>query len=151
MGTEGHQLPPFQALPPPDAGDSDSIRQYLREIGKAHVYAGLQQSREERHRARQPIDLGHNEGDAMQARSGQCLIQRGPIRPLAALDFGELGNDAPVAAVEVGRDGCALRLEAKAGLPLLAGRNPVVSNETALIYHVIPVTRYPTVVGCLVT
>ena len=34
MGTEDQQLPPFQALPPRDAGDSDSIRQYLQEIGK---------------------------------------------------------------------------------------------------------------------
>jgi hypothetical protein len=29
----------------------------------------------------------------------------------AALDFGELGNDAPIAAVKVGRKGLALRLD----------------------------------------
>jgi len=35
MWTEDQPLPPFQAPPPPDAGgDPDSLRQYLREIGK---------------------------------------------------------------------------------------------------------------------
>jgi RNA polymerase primary sigma factor len=35
MWTEDQPLPPFQALPPPDAGgDSDSVGQYLQEIGR---------------------------------------------------------------------------------------------------------------------
>ena len=35
MWTEDQPFPPFQALPPPDVGaDSDSIRQYLQEIGR---------------------------------------------------------------------------------------------------------------------
>jgi RNA polymerase primary sigma factor len=35
MWTEDQPLPPFQVLPPPDAGaDSDSIRQYLQDISK---------------------------------------------------------------------------------------------------------------------
>jgi hypothetical protein len=37
---------------------------------------------------------------------------RWAVRTLAALDFRELGNDAPVAAVQVRRDGLALGFHA---------------------------------------
>ena len=48
---------------------------------------------------------------------------------LPALDFRELGNYAPIAAVQVGRDSLALRFDAKPALALLAGGNPVARRE----------------------
>jgi hypothetical protein len=39
-------------------------------------------------------------------------VRRWGVRTLAALDFRELGNDAPVAAVQVRRDGLALGFDA---------------------------------------
>jgi hypothetical protein len=48
-------------------------------------------------------------GDLTHARCGQCLVQRRAIRALSALDF---SDDAPVAAVEVRRDGLTLGFDA---------------------------------------
>jgi hypothetical protein len=59
-------------------------------------------------------------------RSGQRLVESGPIRALARLDLGVFVDDLPIATVEVGFDGRALRLQAKAGLALPTGRNPII-------------------------
>jgi hypothetical protein len=47
------------------------------------------------------------------ARRRQCLVQRWAVRTLAVLDFRELGNDAPVAPVQVRRDGLTLCFDAR--------------------------------------
>jgi hypothetical protein len=47
------------------------------------------------------------------------LVKGGPITPLATLDLDELGEDGPVAAVQVGGDRRALRLDAKPAPALL--------------------------------
>jgi hypothetical protein len=67
----------------------------------------------------------------VQPRRGQCLVQRRPVGTLAALDFGVFVDDLPVATVEIGCDGRALRFEAQAALALAAGRNPVISLSSA--------------------
>jgi hypothetical protein len=55
----------------------------------------------------------------MKPRSGQGLLQGGPIRPLPGLDFRVLVNDLPVAAVEVGFDAPSLRLNRTEGYSFL--------------------------------
>jgi hypothetical protein len=103
-----------------------------RKIGKPHINAGLKQPRQERHGASRPVNLSDDERDLTHARGGQCPVQRRAIRALSALDFSKLGNDAPIAAVEVRGNSLALRLDTKPALGLLPGRNTVVGNESAM-------------------
>ena len=65
----------------------------------------------------------------MHGRCGHCLVQCGAIRALPAFNLRELGNDAPIAAVQVGRDSLALRFDANPALALLAGGNPMARRE----------------------
>jgi hypothetical protein len=66
----------------------------------------------------------------MHPRSSQRLLQRRSVRTLPALNFGELGKDTPVAAVQVRRYGLALRFDAQPALALLPGADPVVRNKS---------------------
>jgi hypothetical protein len=50
------------------------------------------------------------------------------IRALAAFDFDELRDDLPVATVEIGRDGGALRFQPKPALALPVSADPVVRD-----------------------
>jgi hypothetical protein len=90
------------------------------------------------------VDLSDNERDLMDPRGGKRLVQRWAIRTLAALDFGELANDAPIASVQVVGDSLALRLDAKAGFALFASGNPVICDETTVRNHCQP--RYAVVI-----
>ena len=89
------------------------------QISKANVHPRFEEPREEGHRPREPVNLGNDHGNTVQAGFGECLIEGGPIRPPTALDFGELADDPPIAAIKVLGDGCPLRLQAKPGRPLL--------------------------------
>jgi len=63
----------------------------------------------------------------------ECRSQLRAIRAPATLDLSELGNDLPVATVEVIGDSGALSFQAQAALALLVGRNAVVSDELACV------------------
>jgi hypothetical protein len=54
----------------------------------------------------------------MHARRRERLVQLWPIGSLAGFNFGKLGNDAAVAAVEVARNGRALGLDPEPAAPL---------------------------------
>ena len=61
--------------------------------------------------------------------------QLGAIGMLPTLDLGKLGDDAPVASIEVTLDSSALRLDPEAAFGLFARGNPVVSDETPMRHH----------------
>jgi hypothetical protein len=69
----------------------------------------------------------------VQARSGQRLVQSGPIRTLARLDLGVFVDDCPVAAIEVVFDGRSLGIDAKPALALTACGNPVIADELPVL------------------
>lgn len=52
----------------------------------------------------QPVSKRH----LAHPRGGKCLVQRWPVRALSTSDFCELGNDAPIAPVEIVGHGPAL-------------------------------------------
>jgi hypothetical protein len=64
----------------------------------------------------------------VQARCGQRLVERGAIGAFAGFDLGKLAGDLPVTTIEIGFDGLALGIDAKAGLALFASGNPVIAD-----------------------
>jgi len=69
--------------------------------------------------------------DARCSRAAAKAFQRRP-RPsgdLAALHFGELADDGPVAAVEIGLHSLALCIQAEPTLALAAGGDPIIADE----------------------
>src|SRR5262249_21306760 len=88
-----------------------------------------------RHRAREPVNLGHHQRNAASTRCSQRLRQLGSVGTLAAFDLGKLSNNAPIAPVEVTLDGSALRLDAQATIALFASGNSVVSDEAPVRHH----------------
>ena len=67
----------------------------------------------------------------MLAAGCQRLREFGAGIALAALDLGELINEPPRAAVEVGHDGLTLSVEAEPGLSLLICADPVIGDKPA--------------------
>jgi hypothetical protein len=102
-----------------------------RQVGEADIHGGLQQPGQESRRAGEPVNLGDDKWNLMHASRSQRLVQLRASGPLAALDFRELADNPPIAAVEVVGDGLALSLDPKAALALLASGNPVIRNEAA--------------------
>jgi hypothetical protein len=104
-----------------ELGDSNHLLEYqttrrtfeLWQIGKPDINASLQQAAQERHRSRQPINLADDQRTAMQPRRGQRLVQFRAIRASARFDLGELRDDLPVAAAEIGGDSGALGIQPK--------------------------------------
>jgi hypothetical protein len=70
--------------------------------------------------AGEPVEFGDDERGAERTAGLECFGELWPIRPLAGLDLGELGDDAPIAAVEMVADGILPRLKAKARATLAA-------------------------------
>jgi hypothetical protein len=71
----------------------------------------------------------------MEAAGSQGSRELGAIVPLAALDLREVRDEMPGAAVQVSKDGRALRLEAEARPTLPSGRNPIIGDEVAAALH----------------
>jgi hypothetical protein len=61
---------------------------------------------------------------------------------LARLDLGVFVDDLPIATVEVGFDGRALRLQAKARLALPAGGNPINATNLPVLEIMIASLRF---------
>jgi hypothetical protein len=79
----------------------------------------------------EPVHLGDEELGAGQAAPRDGLGELGPVVVAAALDLLELRDDLPVAAVEEGRHGVALGVQAEAGLALAVGAHPEVGDVAA--------------------
>src|SRR5262249_16056885 len=97
----------------------------------------LKQTREESDRAPKPVNFGHDQRHLMHSRRSQSLFPHWPVGAFPALNFGERGNDAPVATVQVCRDRLALRFDAKTALALLAAvtMNPTRNHRNLHLRH----------------
>src|SRR5947207_2470370 len=111
--------------------DMDRQPVRVRIVDRDELDARVHQRRNEREIARQAIQLGDNQLGLVLAAGGERSGELRPIGALAALDLDELLHKLPGAAVEVARDGFALRVEPKTGLALPVGRNAVVGDELA--------------------
>jgi hypothetical protein len=67
----------------------------------------------------QAVDLGNNQRGSVKPRSGERLLQSGPISALARLDLGVLIDDLPVTTIELGLHSFALGLQAEPALARL--------------------------------
>src|SRR6516162_2254352 len=67
----------------------------------------------------QAIQLDDNQLGPLPLADRQSLLEFGPLVALTALDLGELADQRPSATIQVVVDSLVLRLEAKAGFPLL--------------------------------
>jgi hypothetical protein len=79
----------------------------------------------------QAIQLGDNQLGPLPLADRQSLLEFGPLVALTALDLGELADQRPSATIQVVVDSLVLRLEAKAGFPLLVSGDSVIGDEPA--------------------
>src|SRR5690349_4452446 len=85
----------------------------LWEVNGVKLHAGLHQVRNERDIAREPIELGDDQGRSVKPAELERFGELRPITALAALDLRDLSHQAPVAAVKVVLDGSSLCFQAK--------------------------------------
>src|SRR6516225_529089 len=105
----------------------------VRHVDRHELYAALHQCCDESQVARQPIELGDDQLGLTLLAGRQGLRQFEPITVLAALDLGEFIDQRPPAAVQVGHDGFALRLEAQAGLALPIRADAKIGNKLSVM------------------
>jgi hypothetical protein len=103
----------------------------LREINGLKLDAGFHQGRYERDVAGEPIEFGDNQFGTMDAARGESIGKLWSIFPLAALYLCELGDNAPVAAVEIVAYDVLLGFEPEAASTLPQCRDTVVGDEIA--------------------
>src|SRR5262249_26788277 len=103
----------------------------VRVVGGDKLDVAVHKGGDEGEIAGEAVEFGDDELGPMLAAGGQRLLEFGTIRAFAGLDLGMLGGELPGTAIEVGRDGLALGVEAEAGLALLIGRHPVVGDKLA--------------------
>jgi hypothetical protein len=70
----------------------------LGQVGKPHVHVSLEQTAQKGNAAGKAVDLADHKRAAMEAGGGKRAIQFRAIGFPAALNFSELGGNAPVAA-----------------------------------------------------
>ena len=86
-------------------------------VGGDELDVGLLETEQEMRVAAEPVELGDDQRRPIEPARGHRLFEFGPVRPLAAFDFGMFRDHLPVAAVEVIRDGLPLGVEAETGSP----------------------------------
>jgi hypothetical protein len=96
------------------------------------IDACLLKAEQEMRIARETVQFRNDQRGAPELAVLERLGEHRPVRPLAALDLGVLGDELPVAAVEIVENRRPLCLEAETGLALLVGRNAEVGDEAAL-------------------
>ena len=87
----------------------------------------------------EPVELGDDELRAPETTRLERFGQRRAVGMLAALDLGELSDEAPAAAVQEVLDGFALCCKAEARAALAFCADPVVGDERPL-GHAEPLT-----------
>ena len=107
----------------------------MRHVDRNELHASFLQAEQEVRIAAQSVELGDDElgveGAACVERFGQRWAV---IVTLAALDLDVLLAQRPVASVQPGFDGGALRFETEAALALTLGRDAKVGDEFPVMF-----------------
>jgi hypothetical protein len=117
----------------------------LGKINGLELDLRLHQVRKESDVSSQTVELGNYQLGTSEPARLQGLCELRPIRALPTLDLSELGDQLPIAAIQVLLDGLPLRFKAKTRFPLASRRNSVISDELAamIVFHVVgPVFYY---------
>jgi diguanylate cyclase (GGDEF)-like protein len=116
-----------------DRHDADDHFVRLRHVGGDEADTGLLQPEQEVGVAGEPIELGDNQRGAVHSAETESLGElRAVVVTLPALDLLDLGDELPVAAVEIVLDGLALCLDAETAAALLGSGDAEVADELAL-------------------
>ena len=96
--------------------------------------AGLLQAEQEVRFAAEPIELRDHQRCAVDLAGFQSFVKRRPVVVVfSALDFDQLLDQLPIAAVQKVGDRLPLRFQSESALALALGRDAEIGNELAVM------------------
>jgi len=118
------------ALPLRHSGhDVDHHLVGLRHITAHELDSALQEVRDHRHTARQPVELGDQEHRLVALAMGKGAGEFGAVLSSGAFDLGVRGDDHPIGLGRVGEDGPLLGFETETRTALFVRGNAVVRDK----------------------